>query len=371
MANSFITVKSIAREALPRLIDNLVMPNLVYRDYSPTFTNLGDTIQVKKPVVYTAQDFTVGSSVNAQDVKENSVDVKLDKIATVDINIGAIEGAVNFNGKLVEDFIEPAAVALAEKINRAGLELYKKIPNALGTAGTTPDGLDDLANARKFLNAAKAPLSDRRAIWDVEADAAFTQIPNLVRVNESGSPRALREGEIGRVYGIDNYMSQAVASATGAITAATTVKLASATTAGTSTTLSISGATLTGKLVAGDIINVGGTCYTVKVDTSAAATNAISGIVVNEPIQTHAANTAVTLVYGGTQNLVFHKNAIAFVNRPLAVPAGVEAYTTSYNGFSLRVVRGYDIATKTEKMSMDVLYGYEVVYPELAARYLG
>lgn len=34
MANEFVNVKEIARHALPRLMENLVFPNLVYRDYS-------------------------------------------------------------------------------------------------------------------------------------------------------------------------------------------------------------------------------------------------------------------------------------------------------------------------------------------------
>ena len=46
-------------------------------------------------------------------------------------------------------------------------------------------------------------------------------------------------------------------------------------------------------------------------------------------------------------------NAFAFVTRPLAAPAGVESYVTSYNGVTLRVVRGYDMKYKKEMLSMD------------------
>ena len=37
MANEFATLQTIARAALPQLIDNLVFPNLVYRDFSDDF----------------------------------------------------------------------------------------------------------------------------------------------------------------------------------------------------------------------------------------------------------------------------------------------------------------------------------------------
>ena len=77
------------------------------------------------------------------------------------------------------------------------------------------------------------------------------------------------------------------------------------------------------------------------------------------------------MIQGGAQNLVFHENAFAFVTRPLIAPAGVESYVTSYNGISLRVVRGYNMQYKKEMLSMDVLYGYKTMYPELACRVLG
>ena len=52
------TVKQIAREALPRLIDNLVFPNLVYKDLSKAFTaKKGDTVGVRKPVKLNASEF--------------------------------------------------------------------------------------------------------------------------------------------------------------------------------------------------------------------------------------------------------------------------------------------------------------------------
>ena len=49
MANTFITIQEIARNVLPRLIENLVFPNLVHKDFSNDFSrSLGDTIQVRR-----------------------------------------------------------------------------------------------------------------------------------------------------------------------------------------------------------------------------------------------------------------------------------------------------------------------------------
>jgi hypothetical protein len=370
MANEFITVKEIARQILPRLIENLVFPNLIHKDFSDEYvTGKGATIQVKKPVILTAKDFNESEGTSTQDVKEESVDVTLDKLATVDVEFGAIQRATNVDD-LNRLFLEPAAVALAEKINSDGLFLYKDIPYAVGTAGTTPSKLTDLANVRKILNTNKVPVAGRVAVWDPEADANFTTIDAIVNAEKSGSTAALREGSIGRVFGLDNYMAQGVKQHTTGITKATDVKVNGKVTAG-ATSIAIDGTALTGKLVKGDILTIKKNNYVVVEDTADASTNAIASVKVYPALPEIADDTVVTLVSGHTANLAFNPMAFAFVTRPLVAPAGVESYVTSYNGITLRVVRGYDMKYKKEMLSMDVLYGYKTMYPELATRVLG
>ena len=98
MANQFLTIKEVARQALPRLIENLVFPNLVYRDFSDTFQKKGDEIQIRKPVKLEAKEFNPSTGVQAQDIDDSqTVTVKLDKIATVDVDISALEGALNID----------------------------------------------------------------------------------------------------------------------------------------------------------------------------------------------------------------------------------------------------------------------------------
>lgn len=365
MANEFLETKLIARQALPRLIENLVMPNLCYRDYSDTFAFQGDTIRVRKPVLLQAQDFVQATGTTPQDIKETSVDVTLDKLATVDVDITAVEMATNVDdlNRLV---IEPAAVALAEKINGDGLALYTQFP-AIGTAGTTPDGLDDFANIRKYLNKNKVPMAGRVAIWDPDADAAFTQIGNLVKVSEAGTAQALREGEIGRVFGLDNYMAQGVKSHT--VGAAGTVAVDGAATKGANA-LHVDG--LSAAFKVGDHFTIASDTTVYTVVKAGALETADQDITILPALKKNAANdAAITVGAGYVGNMAFHKNAIAFVTRPLHAPSGVDAYTTSYNGISLRVVRGYDMTYKKEKISIDVLYGYKAVYPEMGVTYMG
>ena len=63
-----------------------------------------------------------------------------------------------------------------------------------------------------------------------------------------------------------------------------------------------------------------------------------------------------------TPTIAFHKNAIALVTRPLALPLGAkEAKIVDFDGFSLRVVYGYNQQTKTDTISIDMLYGVKLI----------
>ncbi|MCQ2437109.1 MAG: P22 coat protein, partial [Clostridia bacterium] len=95
MSNTFVTLKTIARQALPLLQENLVFPNLVYRDFDESLHNIGDTVRVRRPTVFRAEDFDPDAGVSYQDFNEDAVDVTLDHIATVDASATAIESATS------------------------------------------------------------------------------------------------------------------------------------------------------------------------------------------------------------------------------------------------------------------------------------
>ncbi len=369
MANQLITIKEIARAALPRLIENLVFPNLVHKDFSNDFvTGKGDRIQVRKPVVLTAEEFDETKGTSVQDINESSVEVALDKLATVDTEFSAIAAATSIDD-INRIFIEPAAAALAQKINSDGLELYKDIPYITGEAGKTPSSLEDIANVRKALNQKNVPITPRMAVWDTEADTAFTTVDAIVHADKSGDTKALRDGSIGKIFGLENYMSQAVKKHKSEIEGSA-FKVKGAVTEG-ATTLSVTGTGLAGKFVKGDVLTIDGKNYTVTKDSESAASNIISDLAVYPALGEIKDGTAITFVGNHTANLAFNPMAFAFVTRPLSAPSGVESYVTSYNGITLRVVKGYDMKHKKEMLSMDVLYGYKTMYPELATRVLG
>ncbi len=59
-------VKLVAVDALPALVSNLVMGNLVNRDYEPTLANAGDTVNVPIPPTLVANNIAEGGTVQTQ-----------------------------------------------------------------------------------------------------------------------------------------------------------------------------------------------------------------------------------------------------------------------------------------------------------------
>ena len=67
-------------------------------------------------------------------------------------------------------------------------------------------------------------------------------------------------------------------------------------------------------------------------------------------------------------SIAFHKNAMALVTRSLALPQGAaKSAIMNYDGFGLRVVYGYDMQTKTDTVSIDMLCGVKLLDQNLIA----
>src|SRR5690606_20972077 len=75
MANTFLTTQQIAREALLRLRANQVMARLVHTDFSAEFGSFGDTIRVRKPATFAAEEFS--GTTTPQNIEEGYVNVAL------------------------------------------------------------------------------------------------------------------------------------------------------------------------------------------------------------------------------------------------------------------------------------------------------
>jgi hypothetical protein len=282
MANTILTPDIIAREALMVLRNNAVMAKLVHRDYSDEFVGaVGDTITVRKPATFVANEFT--GEIEVQDATETGVAVVMDKHLDVSFAVTAKQMTMDIADFSVQ-FLVPAMQAFADKVDKYLIALEvaatNRHPHADGAFAPA-----DLIAARKFLTQNAAPMADRRFVVGADAEADLLNNELFVSAEKVGDTDGLKEASLGRKFGMDIYVDQ---------------------------------------------------------------------------------NIAKNGNY--TPAIAFHKNAMALVSRPLALPMGAaKSAIVNYDGFGLRVVYGYDMNTKTDTISIDMLCGVKLMDDKLIA----
>src|SRR6201986_811090 len=130
-------VKLVAVDALPALVRNLVMGNLVNRDYEPTLANAGDTVNVPIPPALVANNIAEGGTVQTQNPNLGNAQIVLNTHAEATFQIPDITKVLAVPD-LLKLYMQPAVVAIAQKIESDLLGLYASFTSntAVGTAGT-------------------------------------------------------------------------------------------------------------------------------------------------------------------------------------------------------------------------------------------
>ena len=85
MANAI--VKLVAADALPALMGNLVMGNLVNRDFEPTLAQAGDTVNVPIPPSLVANNIAEGGTVQTQNPSLGNAQIVLNTHAEATFQI--------------------------------------------------------------------------------------------------------------------------------------------------------------------------------------------------------------------------------------------------------------------------------------------
>jgi hypothetical protein len=308
----------VAQRALAILYNETVLGALVYRDYDQDFAGqVGDTVNVRVPAVFTAEQFNRSAGITVQDAKEQSFPITLDNIIDVSFAVTSEQllldiddFAVRLLAPAMEAVNQGVDAALADELitaaNQAGVSggdypsTYAGGSNSANggvcTTNDTAEPLKALVCARVRLGRAKLPTLNRAAVISPEAAGQALSGDLIVQANTRGDTDGLIEASIGRKFGFDTYESQ----------------------------------------VLGD--NKGG-----------------SG--------RHAAD-----------GVAFHQDAIALATRVMEVPLGkrdsagdtVGVAIETYKSLGLRVVYDYDIHYKQDVVSIDFLYGCRAVRPQAA-----
>src|ERR1700724_3110905 len=116
-------VKLVAVDALPALVSNLVMGNLINRDYEPTLAHSGDTVNVPIPPTLVANNIAEGGTVQTQNSNLGNAQIVLNTHAEATFQIPDVTKVLAVPD-LLKIYMEAAVVALAERIETDLLALY-------------------------------------------------------------------------------------------------------------------------------------------------------------------------------------------------------------------------------------------------------
>ena len=358
--NKILTPQVIANEALLVLESNLTMANLVHRDYSKEFVNVGDTITVRKPAKFVAKNFI--GEVEEQEISEGSVPVKMDRYRDVTVGVTSKEMTLD-----IKDFskqvIEPALVAIAQAVDIDLLTVGVEKAGSKVSVSATPV-IADIANVAKALDKKKAPRDkNRNLVLATDTMYKYNTLDNFAKVCYKGDSEALKEAEIGRVYTMNSFLSQNAPENTSATAGTATAYKVKCTKGATQFTVS-DGTAKTGTIKAGDKLIVNGYLFEVAEDVTLA--DGAGTLKVTEKIPFALTAPVSATIINKAHSLGFHRNGLALVTRQLELPQGAaKAAIASADGLAVRVVFGYDQDTKKDKISFDIIYGIKELDSDL------
>src|SRR5512136_2830193 len=116
-------VKLVAVDALPALMGNLVMGNLVNRDFEPKLGQAGDTINVPIPPVMVANNIAEGGTVQTQNPSQGNAQIVLNTHAESTFLIPDVTKVLAVPD-LLKIYMEPAVAAIAQRIEADLIGLY-------------------------------------------------------------------------------------------------------------------------------------------------------------------------------------------------------------------------------------------------------
>lgn len=370
-------------QGLQILRGTTVMPRLVNNDFANTPSQKGDTINVWIPSAATVEDVAPSAApYQAPDSSGIKVPIQLNRWRHSGFFLTDKEQeeiAAGYKSRKAEEAVK----VLANDVNGFLLSQYTKIFGFVGTPGTTPFASDVTAatGARATLNRQLAPLSDRRFIMDVNAEANALGLAQFTSAEKVGSNTAIIEGTLGRRLGFDFAMDQQVPThvSTPLTAGNATVNGAQAAGAGSTDggrtgTVSIAKATNASNLVAGDIITFAGDAQTYTVLASTTLIVGNTSVSIAPALQSaKAGGEVMSLKATHVVNLAMHRDCIAFASRPLqaAKDNTVEMMSVAdpISGIALRLE-----VTRQNKQwlwDFDILYGGQCVRPELGVRVAG
>ena len=366
MVNSLLSVSMIAAESLMELGDQLVLGNLIYRDKTSDFNqvggySVGDTVRVRNNTALQTNEFTQGGNINIQDIRQQSRNFVIEKHYDVSVELSSRELALEMDD-FTREVVQPAMVSMAEQIESY---LGEKLADSGGlyTSNDLLATAADMSSARARANSYKIPMAGRLGIVDNNLEAKLLGADYFHRADIRSAPEsvpALRDARLGRVMGVDWYGTLYFPVATRTAGDGTTTTDNAGGTANLLGQNTLSVAATAGTFEVGDKITVAGVRRPMTVATQATAGATSLDLV--DPIEQIIPDGAAVTVISSTdtyehQGVICDPNAFAWANPPLDLPPDADSSVATANGMSIRVVRQYNVTNKQFTISFDCLVG--------------
>lgn len=210
MANTLYTPEQVARATLSSLRWLTNLPRTVRQDFSSEFVaGRGQTVNVVGPIsagkakVYTKANRDARAAIQFNELTQAYFPVTLE-----DQIYNAIRLPDDFATFTLTDITRQVLIPQAESIvddlaapliaEMTGIVTDPSIP------AVAPDGsniIQVLIKTRQVLNDRHIPMGGRTFAVGADIEAAILSLPQLQKVNESGSSEVLREATIGRLFG--------------------------------------------------------------------------------------------------------------------------------------------------------------------------
>lgn len=417
MANNFNVHAIVCNEALIRLENNLVLGNLIHRDYSKDFKTqdgheVGDTVTIDIPPRFVAVDGPDITSLK-QDVSygKRSIQLNRQKSVPFELDVRNITTEADVP-KVLGEVIDSATSTLAQQIESDIAGLYTKISNFYGTPGTRFTNTSSIGAISAAMDNLAVPQNKRMGILNPDLSVNMAEHIKTLYMPDTNKS-AMEKGRVGPIHSFENYKCAYLKvhtpgnwTGTILVNGANQKTTWEATKATHTMNLAIDGFGGATTVKAGDVFNIAGVFevnpatgestgrlrdFVVMADATAAA-GAIAALSISPPIIPYdsaslkdkaqatvntgpADNAAITVKSGATatgphrQNLFFHKNALALVMKPLKKLESFPVWETRQkDGFTITLSKGFDINTHKETTRLDVLYGVEAIHPALAFR---
>lgn len=204
-------VKLVASDALPALVGNLVMGNLVNRNYEATLASVGDTVNVPIPPIMASTNIAEGGSITTQNPSIGNANIVINVHAESSFQIPDVTKVLG-HPQLLNMYMEPAIISLAERIETDLLKLYINLTanTAVGTGNTTiTESTIDSAETSMFT--VKVPESMQKFL--ITSGATYgdiRQIPRFTEEQTAGSGLPIATGTVGRLKSFYVLRSQYV-----------------------------------------------------------------------------------------------------------------------------------------------------------------